>query len=91
LLQKLGQYRGFYVLLNGTFVVLHVIHCSAVRGKVVNLRGIPEELIHRAKAVSAWRGKTLKAFIIECLEKHVAEEQEKIHQENARAKKKARQ
>lgn len=50
--------------------------------KTVNLRNLPTDLINRAKAVSAWRGKTLKAFIIECITKAVAEHEREIHLEN---------
>ena len=36
-------------------------------GKVLNLRAVPLDLMQRAKAVAAWKGMTLKAFVIECI------------------------
>ena len=41
--------------------------------KTVNLRDVPEELVRQAKACAALRGISLKSFIIEALQKLVAE------------------
>jgi hypothetical protein len=38
-----------------------------MRVKALNLRFMPVELIQRAKAVAAFRGMTLTAFVIECI------------------------
>jgi len=49
--------------------------------KVLNLRGMPEELLRRAKYVAAYRGITLKQFAIDCLEQCSRVEWDKIQQE----------
>ena len=39
--------------------------------KTINLRGLPEELVRRAKACAALHGVTLKSFIMEAVERAV--------------------
>ena len=51
------------------------------RGKVVLLRGLPVELVNRAKAVAAFRGKPMVKFLTEKFEEIVDEETRKIHEE----------
>jgi hypothetical protein len=36
--------------------------------KTVNLRDMPEDLVRRAKAYAAWRGMSLKGFIVEVMQ-----------------------
>jgi hypothetical protein len=43
----------------------------------VNLRHFPAGLLREAKAMAALRGKTLKQFVIECVERGVKEEKQK--------------
>ena len=52
--------------------------------KVLNLRGMPEELLRRAKYVAAYRGITLKQFAMDCLERCSRVEWDKIQQEMIR-------
>lgn len=36
--------------------------------KTINLRDVPEDLVRRAKACAAWRGISLKSFILEAMQ-----------------------
>ncbi len=36
--------------------------------KTINLRDVPEELVRRAKAYAAWRGMSLKDFILNAMQ-----------------------
>jgi hypothetical protein len=36
--------------------------------KTINLREMPEDLVRRAKAYAAWRGMSLKGFIVEAMQ-----------------------
>jgi hypothetical protein len=36
--------------------------------KTVNLRDMPEDLVRRAKVYAAWRGMSLKGFIVEAMQ-----------------------
>ena len=36
--------------------------------KTINLRDMPEDLVRRAKAYAAWRGMSLKGFVIEAMQ-----------------------
>ncbi len=36
--------------------------------RTINLRDVPEELVRRAKAYAAWRGLTLKHFILNAMQ-----------------------
>jgi hypothetical protein len=49
--------------------------------KTVNLRGLPAELVNHARGLAAWRGQTLKQFMIEALEEKVARETDRTHAE----------
>lgn len=40
--------------------------------KTINLRGMPEDLVRRAKVYAAWRGLTLKDFIMQAIEASLA-------------------
>ena len=40
-------------------------------GKVVNLRGMPDVLMRRAKAIAAMKRMSLRAFVIECIARGV--------------------
>ncbi len=39
-----------------------------VTTKTVNLRNLPEDLVRRAKAVAAWKGISLKEFVIQAIQ-----------------------
>jgi len=41
--------------------------------KTINLRDVPEDLVRRAKACAAIRGLSLKDFILEAIDKLVAD------------------
>jgi hypothetical protein len=36
--------------------------------RTINLRDVPEDLVRRAKAFAAWRGMSLKGFILEAMQ-----------------------
>jgi plasmid stability protein len=40
--------------------------------RTVNLRNLPEDLVRKAKAVAAWRGISLKDFIIQAVRQSLA-------------------
>ena len=44
----------------------------------INLRNVPAELHRRAKAVAAFRGQTLKEFMLDCIRQKVHEETRRI-------------
>jgi hypothetical protein len=54
-----------------------------MRAQTVNLhlRAVPVELNRRAKAVAAWRGMTLKDFVIECITQAVERDWETLLKE----------
>jgi len=40
--------------------------------RTVNLRNLPDDLVRKAKAVAAWKGMTLKEFIIQAIQESLA-------------------
>ena len=46
-----------------------------MKTKTINLRNLPEDLVRQAKVLAAWRGISLKDFVVQAIQQAVTAQQ----------------